>query len=528
MRPKPASKKQRTSIPHPAAAANRDDADTIVDGFGEKIVAIDADGKLAHLSSSAEELLAKDGVELIGPKASELMSGASGSPVTGIDAVPLPMLPAASITFYTAKLGTFQTTWVGGNIESLTGFNSERFLLDAHFWASQIHPDDREAVFKVLNKVAEKQVVSVEYRWQCADGDYRWFSNRAVLTRDADGKADTISGTWTDITQLKSIENQKEMFVSLAESSDDFICLASIEGKPFFLNQAGRRLVGINGVEQMNSVHLSDLCTPDTWTAIRDYALPSTLAERRWEGEGQLCGLNGVPVDVHISTIPIISRNETTQCVAVVTRDITERKKASAALLESKARLELINGIASELRSAAPVERIIGRTLELIGNRFPALRIAFFGVGDDGEVVTARSVQPEGIAPLASLPAALSRTAHFLESLRNGEPVVVEDVMGEGHPAGEVRRAETGKGAVLAVPLIHLEKLIGVLCCDAPETRKWPESEVATLKEAAEYLTIAIVETRRHEEHERAEEEVRERDSIIRGDRKSTRLNSSH
>jgi PAS domain-containing protein len=65
--------------------------------------------------------------------------------------------------------------WVSENIEAMTGFPAARFLRpDAtEFWLSRLHPDDLERVVAQLSHVSEKNVVSAECRWRCADGGYR-------------------------------------------------------------------------------------------------------------------------------------------------------------------------------------------------------------------------------------------------------------------------------------------------------------------------------------------------------------------
>jgi signal transduction histidine kinase len=50
--------------------------------------------------------------------------------------------------------------------------------------------------------------VSVEYRWQHADGRYRWFLEKGVLIRDEKGAPREIIGTWLDITERKQAEQQ--------------------------------------------------------------------------------------------------------------------------------------------------------------------------------------------------------------------------------------------------------------------------------------------------------------------------------
>ena len=46
-------------------------------------------------------------------------------------------------------------------------------------------------------------LLATEYRWQCADGAYRWFLDQASLQRDAQGRPAMIVGTWQDITESK-------------------------------------------------------------------------------------------------------------------------------------------------------------------------------------------------------------------------------------------------------------------------------------------------------------------------------------
>ena len=49
---------------------------------------------------------------------------------------------------------------------------------------------------------------SIEYRWQCADGNYKHFLDQAVLLKDADGRPVEFAGTLTDISEQRSLESQ--------------------------------------------------------------------------------------------------------------------------------------------------------------------------------------------------------------------------------------------------------------------------------------------------------------------------------
>src|SRR6266446_4091640 len=97
--------------------------------------------------------------------------------------------------------------FVRGNIEALTGFPAERFLNDGAFWASRIHPADRERVLKDLGRVAFTGAVTVEYRWERADGVQRHLCDQAVIVR-REGEADSIFGTWLDVTDRRQLEQR--------------------------------------------------------------------------------------------------------------------------------------------------------------------------------------------------------------------------------------------------------------------------------------------------------------------------------
>jgi PAS domain S-box-containing protein len=96
--------------------------------------------------------------------------------------------------------------WVSENVERLTGFPPARFTADPAFWASRLHPEDRETVFAGFNGVQENRPVTYEYRWQCADGTYRWFLDQAFLRPGHGESPPEYLGTWLDITHRKQLE----------------------------------------------------------------------------------------------------------------------------------------------------------------------------------------------------------------------------------------------------------------------------------------------------------------------------------
>ena len=92
------------------------------------------------------------------------------------------------------------------SIQRITGFAPEAFLADENFWASRLHPEDRDRVLGELKSIADAGAVTLEYRWRCADEIERHFFDQAVLIRDEDGGPREVFGIWFDITERKQLE----------------------------------------------------------------------------------------------------------------------------------------------------------------------------------------------------------------------------------------------------------------------------------------------------------------------------------
>jgi signal transduction histidine kinase len=97
--------------------------------------------------------------------------------------------------------------FVRGNVEALTGFPPERFLNDGAFWASRIHPADRERVLENFGRIAFTGALTVEYRWERADGVHRHLCDQAVIVRST-SEPGSIFGTWLDVTDRRHLEQR--------------------------------------------------------------------------------------------------------------------------------------------------------------------------------------------------------------------------------------------------------------------------------------------------------------------------------
>ena len=98
--------------------------------------------------------------------------------------------------------------FVSGNFAGLTGFAFEDVQASPEMWIERLHPDDRERVTAAVAQRPRSRSLAVEYRWQCADGQYRHFLDQAVLLRDAENRPLEYAGTLLDVTERKDLEGQ--------------------------------------------------------------------------------------------------------------------------------------------------------------------------------------------------------------------------------------------------------------------------------------------------------------------------------
>ena len=98
--------------------------------------------------------------------------------------------------------------FVGGNFTAVTGFAFDAVEAQPTLWADRLHPDDRERAVDAIRDRQRTGAMNIEYRWQCADGQYKHFLDQAVLLRAEEGDSARYAGTLLDVTERKDLEKQ--------------------------------------------------------------------------------------------------------------------------------------------------------------------------------------------------------------------------------------------------------------------------------------------------------------------------------
>jgi diguanylate cyclase (GGDEF)-like protein/PAS domain S-box-containing protein len=101
----------------------------------------------------------------------------------------------------------YRMTFVSPRSRDIAGYAEDVWLNEPEFWERHLHPDDRERAIAVTDAAIKAlNSVRIEYRFQVASGEYRWFSDVIRVIRKADGSGHRLVGVMIDITDQKRIE----------------------------------------------------------------------------------------------------------------------------------------------------------------------------------------------------------------------------------------------------------------------------------------------------------------------------------
>lgn len=248
---------------------------------------------------------------------------------------------------YRKDLATGRPEYYSPAIEALSGFSVEECLaMSVDDILARVHPEDRQAVFAAkLDTAPERAAGTLDYRFLCRDGTYRWLSDRFRIERDADGRPVSWEGTVRDITDQKQAEaalrESEEKYRALIETNADFVWETDATGRFTYCSPQIERLWGIRPKEMVGRTPF-DLMPPDERARALDAFQAAAQTRTGISGmEVVSSDGRGNRIDLEITGVPFFDADGSLLGYRGTTRDVTEQKRAETALLESEERLRL-------------------------------------------------------------------------------------------------------------------------------------------------------------------------------------------
>jgi two-component system cell cycle sensor histidine kinase/response regulator CckA len=176
----------------------------------------------------------------------------------------------------------------------------------------------------------------------------------------------------------REMEEAHFRLASVLESTPDFVGMTGVDGRAFYVNHAGLRMLGLTEGQDPGMLSMADFYPPEIAQRIFAQAIPAALQRGTWSGETTLLSRDGKTIPVSQVIIAHQVPGGQVQYLSTIMRDLTAVKAAESQIREQA---DLINKardaiIVTDLAGAVSfwnqgAERITGwLAAEVIGKKF--------------------------------------------------------------------------------------------------------------------------------------------------------------
>ena len=240
---------------------------------------------------------------------------------------------ATSDTIWDWRIEDDSFIWNKG-IQGVFGYQKEDVGSTSKWWFDRIHPEDSLKMSVKLYSFLEQKTEKWqdEYRFQCADGSYKYVFDRGFLVKDASGKPIRMIGAIQDVTKQKEEEQRLRLLETVITQTKDAVMITDIDTSTstipniIFVNSAFTDMTGYPAEEvigkspEMFFGKKSDILEFDKLkTAIQEYkeCFIETISYKKSDEEFW----------VNFSMIPVTDKEGEHSHWISIQRDVTEEKE---------------------------------------------------------------------------------------------------------------------------------------------------------------------------------------------------------
>ena len=272
------------------------------------------------------------------------------------------------VPFYCLQQDDYPPIYIGPSIDAVTGFASQLFYKDPQFWKSRIHPDDRERVAGRFSRLEFTKSTRCEYRWQVADGSYRWFSLSMRLT--ACGESDEgelcVAGMFWDITERKRTEfallEREERYRTIADFTYNWEFWIGPEGDFLYVSPSFERVTGYQpqDLKKDPNVLFESIIHPQDREWVRSSIMDGLLSDATLTFDFRIVTRSGDVRWIGHASQPVYDDKGDPLGRRVSNRDITEFKEIVQALRDKN---QFIDSILDNSPASVYAKDVDGRYL---------------------------------------------------------------------------------------------------------------------------------------------------------------------
>ncbi|MCA9872569.1 MAG: GAF domain-containing protein [Anaerolineales bacterium] len=316
-------------------------------------------------------------------------------------------------------------------------------------------------------------------------------------------------------TELQKTQQESALFKFGIDQSNSSVFLTEVDGTITYVNPAFEKIYGYSAEEaigQTPRILKSGFIPHEQYVSFWETLLSQGVVA----GEIINKGKDGRLIPIEGSNNPIVTPEGELVGFLAIHNDITERKRADAALTKQAQDLQTVAELSTAVTTILDQQQLLQAVTDLTKDRFNLYHSHIYLLDATGEnlVLTAgagevgrQMVAANHIIPADTEQSLVARAAR----LRQG--VIVNDTLADPGFLMNPHLPETR--SEMAVPMIVGEQVLGVLDVQAQEVNHFTEQDVQIHTALAAQTAVALQNSRQYAETQRVLTEVRRTQQAI-------------
>jgi len=224
---------------------------------------------------------------------------------------------------------------------TMLGYELNELTASQEEWENRIHPDDKKAVFQILDEhlAGKRDSFEIEYRLKTKSGDYVWVLGRGkVIAYNDDDSPARMIGTNIDITERKIAEEVKTKYQTLIrgimDNAGSIVTVRDLQGHYLMVNREVEKVLGLES-EQIIGKTPYDTHSSDKAAKILTDDKKVIESRNILEIEDQL-DVQGEIRTFLGTKFPLLNEDREVYAVCTIATDITEHKQTEEEIRKFK------------------------------------------------------------------------------------------------------------------------------------------------------------------------------------------------
>ena len=329
------------------------------------------------------------------------------------------------------------------------------------------------------------------------DGTRRWFTPYPTPLHDAQGNLVGGINMLVDISERKRqeqalvqaharTESQRRLYETILDYTPDLAYIFDLEHRFTYANAILLQMWGKSWDEAIGKT-CWELGYPDWHAALHDREIEQVIATKLpVRGQVPFTGTFGERSYDYIF-VPVLGPDGEVEAVAGTTRDITEQKNIERDLRADEERKSFLLALGDAIRAETDPQSVQRIACDALGRHLGCDRVYFTEINEDEGYALVSSDYHRDDQPSAAARYELAGIEEFIDGLRSGEPVVINDVASAPLPDSLRAMLEPlDIRSAAAALLVRDGKLTWTLIAAYDTSHEWTEAQVSLLAEVAE------------------------------------------